>query len=209
VFTLRREHGRFCSARCRAAWNRERTGDPAVDASALQWSITAMSDTTKLLPRIAAWDRPRAFAAIEEAVWSVTIVDARLVRHHLGAYDEVMMGRTPPQRQLIEETLTGLRFVRNRIAQEVDLAEFIELRALGSGAGRGRISGWTWKAVPEPAIASLPPRAKAWEMTRYQAYQAQLADRTVEEVFGRAVAFLKQAAANATSITDNSAHATP
>ena len=45
-FVPRREHARFCSARCRAAWNREHMGDPAAGASALAWSITAMSDTT-------------------------------------------------------------------------------------------------------------------------------------------------------------------
>ena len=37
-----------------------------------------------------------------------------------------MAGQTPAQRQLIEETLAGLRFVRNRIGDEADLAEFIE-----------------------------------------------------------------------------------
>jgi hypothetical protein len=44
-------------------------------------------------------------------------------------------------------------------------------------------------------------------MTRYRAYQAQLAGRTIGEIFGRAVAFLELAAANAPSITDIGAHA--
>ena len=61
--------------------------------SALQWSITAMSDTTERLPRVRAWDRPRAFAVIGEAVWWVTIVDATLVRHHPEAYDAVWRAR--------------------------------------------------------------------------------------------------------------------
>jgi hypothetical protein len=43
-------------------------------------------------------------------------------------------------------------------------------------------------------------------MTRYRAYQAQLAGRTTGEIFGLAVAFLKLAAAS-TPITDVSAHA--
>ena len=47
-FVPRREHARFCSARCRAAWNREHMGDPAAGASALVWSITAMSETTQM-----------------------------------------------------------------------------------------------------------------------------------------------------------------
>src|SRR2546421_411916 len=100
----RREHARFCSASCRAAWNREHTGDLKAGTSALQWSITAMSDTTERLPRMAAWDRPRAFAVIGEAVWWVTIVDATLVRHHPDAYDAVMAGQPPGQRELIDGT---------------------------------------------------------------------------------------------------------
>jgi hypothetical protein len=189
------------------AWNRERMGDPAVEVSALQWSITAMSDTTEVLSRMREWDRPRAVAAIGEAVWSVTIVDATLVRHHPGAYDAVMAGRSPAERRLIEETLAGLRFVRNRIAREVDLAEFIEPRAPDPGADNGPITGWTWKSVPQPALASLPPRAQAWEMRRYRAYQAQLADHTTGEIFNRAAAFLELTAANA--ITDLTAPAAP
>jgi len=44
-------------------------------------------------------------------------------------------------------------------------------------------------------------------MARYRAYQAQLAGRTVGEIFGRAAAFLTLAAANATSLTETSLHA--
>jgi hypothetical protein len=113
-----------------------------------------------------------------------------------------MEGRTLAERRLIEGTLAGLRFVRNQIGQEVDLAEFVETSAPEPGAGNGRITGWTWKPVPEPALASLPPRAQAWEMTRYRAYRTQLAGRTVGEIFRRAAGFLTLAAANATSLTD-------
>jgi hypothetical protein len=203
VFTPRREHARFCSGRCRVAWNREKGGDPAVKASALQWSITAMSDTTERLASVGASDRLQAFALLSEAVWSVTIVDATLVRYHAEAYDAMLADRTPAERRLIEGTLTGLRFVRNRIGHEVDLAEFMEPGAPGAGAGEGRVTGWTWKSMPEPALASLPPRAQSWEMTRYRAYQAQLAGHTIGESFGRAVAFLELTAANAPSITES------
>ncbi|HKA95664.1 MAG TPA: hypothetical protein VKD66_05310 [Streptosporangiaceae bacterium] len=207
VFVPRREHARFCSVGCRAAWNREHMGDPAAEASALQWSIIAMSETAERLPGVTAWNRPRAYAAICEAVWWVTIVDATLVRHHPEAYDGVMAGQNQEDRQLIEATLTGLRFIRNRIPHEVDLAELVETGAPDPGAGNGRITGWTWRPVPEPALGSLPPRAQAWEMARYRAYQAQLAGRTVGEIFGRAAAFLTLAAANATSLTETSLHA--
>ena len=190
------------------AWNRENGGDPAVKVRALQWSISAMSDTTERLPRVEGWDQTRALVLIGEAVWWVTIVDATLVRYHLvGAYDAMLADRTPAERRLIEGTLAGLRFVRNRISDEVDLAEFIEPGPPGSSADERHVTGWTWKSVPEPALASLPPRARSWEMTRYRAYQAQLAGHTIGEIFGRAVAFLTRTAANAPSITDISAHA--
>jgi len=206
-FVPRREHARFCSARCRAAWNREHVSDLTAGASALVWSITAMSDATGRLPRVRAWERPRAFAVIGEAVWWITIVDATLVRHHPDAYDNVMTGQTPVQRHLVEGTLAGLRFVRNRIGDEADLAEFIEPGDAGPGGRQLRITGWTWKPQPEPALGSLPPRGQAWEMTRYRAYQAQLAGRTIGEIFGRAAEFLKLAAANIPASTDISVQA--
>jgi len=200
VFAPRREHARFCSARCRVAWNREKMRDPVAEVSALQWSITAMSDTTERLPRVRAADRPRAFAVIGEAVWWVTIVDATLVRHHPNTYDAVIAALPAAERCAIEGTLAGLRFVRNRMGQEADHVDFINPQP--GGPGNDRIAAWTWKSLPEPALDSLLPRRQAWEMTRYQAYQAELADRTMGEIFGRATAFLKLAAANATPSTD-------
>jgi hypothetical protein len=184
-------------------------GDLKAGASALVWSLTAMSDAAERLARVRAADRARAFAVISEAVWWVTMVDATLVRHHPDAYDAVMAGQPPAQRQLVEGTLAGLRFVRNRIGDEADLGEFIEPGEPGPGAGEGRITSWTWKPVPEPAMASLAPRGQAWEMTRYQAYQAQLAGHTIGETFGRAAKFLKLAAAKTPAITDTSAYAAP
>src|SRR5215468_6440985 len=173
-FAPKREHARFCSARCRVAWNRENwnlanrnrqlwgtenwehgsADGQRSEASALGWAIIAMRDTTERLGKVRARDRPRAFAVIGEAVWWVTIVDATLVRHHLDAYDGVMAGRTPAERQLIEGTLAGLRFVRNRIGDEAYLAEFIEPHDPGPDSGGGHITGWTWKPVPEPKLTS-------------------------------------------------------
>ena len=101
AFVPRREHDRFCSAPCRDAWNRDHAGDLAAGASALVWSVTAMTDATQRLSRVAAADQPRAFTVISEAVWRVTIVDATLVRHHPAAYDSVMGSQPPAQRELV------------------------------------------------------------------------------------------------------------
>ncbi|SRR6266700_4070055 len=194
TFAPRREHARFCSARCRVAWNRENTSDPTAEVSALKWSLTAMRDTTERLPRARAWDRPRAFAIIGEAVWWVTIVDATLVRHHPEAYDSVLAGQTPAERGLIQGTLAGLRFVRNRMGHQVDHVDFVSPQPGPAGPGDDHITGWTWKSLPEPTLSSAQPRGQAWEMARYQEYQSQLAGHTVGETFGRAAAFLNTAA---------------
>ena len=53
-----------------------------------------------------------------------------------------------------------------------------------------------------PALAGLPPRAQAWELARYRAYQACLAGHTIGKTFGQAVAFLTLTGANAASGTD-------
>jgi hypothetical protein len=202
AFTPRREHARFCCVCCRDAWNREHVGDPMVESSALLWSTTAMSEATAELPQAGTWDQGRAFAAIGEAVWWVTLVDATLVRHHPGTYDAVVAGESPAQRQLIEGTLAGLRFVRNRLGGQAGLAAFIEAAAPGPGPANARIAGWMWKPVPPPVLVPLAPRGQAWEMVRYQAYQAHLAGRTIGKVFRQAATFLTLTAANAGSLAD-------
>lgn len=206
VFAPQREHARFCSAGCRAAWNREHLGDPAVEASALTWSVTAMSEATARLAGVTVWERSRAVAAIEEAVWWITMVDATLVRHHPQVYDEVLTSGAPAERFLIEQTLAGLRFVRNWIGRNSRLGAVIETG--GPRAGNRRITGWTWKHVPEPALARLGPRGQAWEMSRYRAYQAHLAGRTIGATIGRAVTFVTLTGANATPIAKASERGT-
>jgi hypothetical protein len=181
-------------------------GDPAVEASALTWSVTAMSEATGRLPAVKAWDQGRALAAIGEAVWWVTMVDATLVRHHTATYDTTMAACDPAERRLIHQTLTGLRFIRNWIGRGAELGELIQARTVT--AGSRRITGWAWKPVSEPALGSLPARGRAWEMSRYRAYQAHLAGHTVGETFGRVATFLTLAGTNAVITTDVSERAT-
>src|SRR6185437_13894108 len=89
-FAPRREHARFCSARCRVAWNRHNASDPPAETGALGWSITAMRETTGRLLRATDWDRANGFAVISEAVWWVTIVDATLMRYHPDIHCRVL-----------------------------------------------------------------------------------------------------------------------
>ena len=193
LFAPRREHARFCSARCRVAWNRQNVASSAAGEGALDWSVAAMRETTDRLLGANGWDRPHAFAAITEAVWWVTMVDATLVRYHPETYGEVLAGSDAPQRAIIEGTFAGLRFVRNRLGYEADDDDFVQSRPNGSGPDAGRIVAWTWRPVPEPDLTSLQPRAQDWEMTRYRAYQAELASHPIGGTFSLAAAFLQQA----------------
>lgn len=205
LFEPKREHARFCSARCRVAWNREHvnpdkrvgarlgpehTDGPQTQETALAWSIIAMRETTERLGKVRARDRPQAYAVIGEAVWWVTIVDATLVRYYPEAYDKALAALPGVQRQLTEGTFAGLRYVRNRMGYYADHSDFIQPRA-GAGADHDApITDWTWKTLPEPCVESMAPRGQAWEMSRYRAYRDRLADRTVGETFQRAAVFL-------------------
>jgi hypothetical protein len=168
LFAPRREHARFCSARCRVAWNRLNASDPPAEGGALGWTITAMRETIDRLLRARGLDRPHAFAVISEAVWWVTMVDATLVRYHPDAYDAVLAGHEAAERRAIEGTFGGLRFVRNQMGYYLDHADFIQ-------PGRGAIAAWKW------------------QMTRYREYQAWLAVQPVGDTFRCAAAFLRRA----------------
>jgi hypothetical protein len=189
VFTPRREHARFCSARCRAAWNRRHANDAPADTGALDWSITAMRETIARLCQASGWDRADGFAVISEAVWRVTIVDAALVRYHPETYSRALASQDPGRRRITEETFGGLRFVRNRMGYHADHADFIQPAVDAAGVGDAPITEWTWRSLPEPAVAALAPRGQEWELSRYQAYQDVLAGRTVGETFGRTADF--------------------
>jgi len=155
-----------------------------------------MRESTDRLLRAGTWDRAHGFAAISEAVWWVTMVDATLMRYHPDRYGNILSRQPPARRRVIEDTFAGLRFVRNRMGYDADPEDFIQPLDPGPGATTSCIAAWTWKPVREPALTSLTPGAREWELARYQAYQAQLAGRPAGETFGQAVAFLHLAAEN-------------
>jgi len=197
LFVPRREHGRFCSSRCRVAFNRRTIKYPPGEASALDWSMAAMLETVDRLPRMKAWDGARAIAVIGEAVWWVTIVDATMVRYHPDSYDQVMAAATADDRAAIEQTLAGLRFVRNHMGHDIDLVALIKAAPQRRAGARDRLADWRWRRLPQPCLDMLSARAQEWELDRYRAYQGRLADHAVGEAFGLAREFLVQAAAAA------------
>ena len=209
MFTPRREHVRFCSARCRIDWHGRKPGDRTAEMSALGWSLAAMCEATGRLSRVQAGDRSRAGWVVGDAVWWVTIVDATLVRYHPEAYDCVLARRAAAEHRLIEDTLAGLRFVRNQIGSTVHQVNLVRPGAGQLDPGQRGICAWTWNYLPEPALASLPPRGQSWEMTRYRAYEAHLAGHRVGDTFTRTAGFLRMAVAQAASVTDVAVDAVP
>jgi endogenous inhibitor of DNA gyrase (YacG/DUF329 family) len=205
-FTPEREHARFCSARCRMAWNDEHAGVAAAPAAAIDWSVAAMTEAATCLSRAGTWDLPRIAEAVRDAVWWVTLVDATLVRYHPRNYQGALADRNA-RRQETEQTLEGLRYVRNQLGRSIDPADLISPAAGDSAAG------WTWRPLPHPDLAGLGPRARKWELSRYRAYQAQLAGHDIAATFTWCAEFLALAAhlAGGTSIpgSDTTGHTPP
>jgi hypothetical protein len=198
-FTPRREHARFCSTGCRMAWNR---GDPrqaTVSFAALDWSVNAMTEVTSRLE-----DNSHklgllvtAATAVSDATWWVTLVDATLVRYQPCEYDATLESLRPAEREEVEQTLAGLRYVRNQMGLHIDPVDFLQAHPASPGTGTLAPGGptWTWSPLPAPLIRDLTPRGQEWEYSRYQAYRCWLAGHPVSRAFTLSAGFLQQAAA--------------
>ena len=155
-FAPRREHARFCSARCRVAWNRQHASGPPGQMAALDWAVAAMRETADRLFQASGLDRANGYALISEAVWQITIVDATLVRYRPDIYNSCLARQAAVQRRLTENTFAGLRFVRNRMGYDASHTDFIRpldnhpampLDASRSGHGN---------RYPNPLLTRLP-----------------------------------------------------
>jgi hypothetical protein len=187
-FTPGREHARFCSAMCRMTWNDEHAGVAAAPAAAIDWSVTAMSEAARRLSSPGPRDLPGIADAVADAVWWVTLVDATLVRYHPRNYESTLAGRSARRRET-EQTLEGLRYVRNLLGRSVAPVDLITL-----STAAGTPPAWKWRSLPPPDVSGLEPRARKWELNRYQAYRARLAGRDVTAAFAWCAEFLALAA---------------
>ena len=178
------------------AWNRQHAGLAATPDVAIDWSVTAMTEAAERLSAAGDWDLHRLAAAVGETVWWVTLVDATLVRYHPRAYAKALADTSVKKRKT-EETLAGLRYVRNQIGQSADPASFVQAAADDDKAD------WAWRPLPEPALGGLAARARQWELSRYQAYQARLAGHDIARTFTRCTDFLARAAQLATGETQS------
>jgi hypothetical protein len=194
VFTPRREHARFCSAGCRVAWNRDQLTDAVAEERALEWSLAGMHDVIEWLAVHQPADEAAAFEAVGEAVWWVTIIDARLIRQYMDTYDTILDMYPQAQRPAIEGTLAGLRYVRNQLGEDHGPGRFIELP---TGPTETVTAGWRWVHRPEPDLTELLVHGQPWEMTRYRAYEQWLAGNRIGPAFQRAGDFLALATSRA------------
>jgi hypothetical protein len=173
------------------AWNREHAGVAATPDVAIAWSVTAMAEAAQRLAVAGDWELRRVAVAVGETVWWITLVDATLVRYHPGSYAKALEAEDVEQRET-EETLAGLRYVRNELGRAADQACFVQ-------APSDARAGWTWQSRPEPGLGALAPRARQWELSRYRAYQGRLAGHDIAHSFSRCAGFLAQAALLAAS----------
>jgi hypothetical protein len=171
------------------AWNREHAGVAAAPAVAIDWSVTAMTEAAARLAVAGGWERARLAAAVGEATWWVTLVDATLVRYHPRDYERALADMAARRRKT-EETLEGLRYVRNQLGRSADPAGFV-CPAAGRDAGG---AAWAWCPLPEPDLDGLGASARQWELGRYRSYQARLAGRGIARTFARCADFLAEAA---------------
>jgi hypothetical protein len=190
-FAPLREHARFCTPRCRIAWNRRNALDPAADGT-LPWAVSAMQAATDRLLAATTADPTAAFMVVTEAVWWVTLVDATLVRYHQAAYGRLLARRDDKERQAIEDTFAGLRFVRNQMGRQPSPGDVIR-PPRQSGGPPGRVAEWTWTPAREPVLVAQPGGSHDWEHTRHRSYQAQLAGHRIGASFTQAAGFLQQA----------------
>lgn len=199
LLAARLDRALFCSADCRAFWNRERMGE----AGALTWSVAAMSEVTGRLTLMRAGDLTQALAVLGEAVWWITMVDDTLVRHHLSIYEKVLAASGAAERFRTGQTLAGLAFVRDKIGADADPSEVVDTRA--SRATGGRVTTLRWRRIQaRPAAGPSRDRSDAG----YRAYEGQLAGRTIGDTIGLAVTFLTLTGASAASAIDLSERAT-
>src|SRR5437899_9227257 len=128
-----------------------------------------MRDAIDRINKVAASEPQRAFAAIGEAVWWITIVNDTRRKRNGPSYALALNSCTPP----IEDPLAGLKSVRNRIGHEVDLVDFIDPVASRPDPGDGRVTAWAWKSTPPPT------RKGKRELDSHRSYEAALAGKNI------------------------------
>jgi hypothetical protein len=135
------------------------------------------------------------------------MLDAALVRYYPSVYDDTLDRFSTADQVLTEETLAGLRLVRNRVREPDDLAPFVESGTTDWGPLTGQITDRRWTSVPARPPGSRSKSALAWEQARYRAYQCRLAGTAIGDTFERCTNFLLATAGDAMATTPTDASA--
>jgi hypothetical protein len=170
------------------AWNDEHAGVAAAPPAAIDWSVAAMSEAAQRLSSPDSRDLPHLADAVADAVWWVTLVDATLVRYHPQNYESTLGAAAPGGGRPSRPSRDG-RYVRNQLGRSVNPADLIT-----PAAAEGTRPAWTWRSLPQPDISGLGSRARRWELSRYNAYQARLAGRDITVALAWCAEFLALAA---------------
>ena len=176
LFAPRREHARFCSARCRVAWNRQHAGDPPDRGERARLDHY----------RDAGHDRP---AAAGPGLGPAARLTPRSARPCGGS-----PWSTPPWCATTRTSTTPCWRATTRPSARSSRARSAGCGSCGTGwaitsttptsssrsappgaPARARSRPGRWRSLPEPVLAGLPARGQEWEMTRYREYQARLA----------------------------------
>jgi hypothetical protein len=150
--------------------------------------MKALNDAADRVSKIAASDLPRAFAAIAEAVWWVTIVNDSLRHNHRAAYERAAALTSPDP----TGALNGLRSVRNRIGHKVDLVDYIQPVASREWSADGRVTAWAWKHVAPPEQDDRTGAQHRRDVELHQAYERELAGGNIWQPFMLATGFFSQ-----------------
>ncbi len=80
------------------------------------------------------------------------MVDATLVRYYPGHTNRMLAGQAPAERERVEETLAGFRFVRNQMGREPERLDFIGARRRLATAASGPSQPGRGSRCPSPFL---------------------------------------------------------
>lgn len=223
-FTPRREHARFCSTRCRLAWNRGDARQATVSVAALDWAVNAMIEVTSRLGEGPAPNsRVTDGTATHDPASNGTVANgdaaaaapAPDLRHAAIAVSEATWWVTLVDATLVRyfpggyDAILDAQPAPERAEIEHTLAGLRYVRnqmgvhldpgeflRAGVTSDSEEAPAWTWSPLPEPVTMELSPRGQEWERSRYRAYQDWLAGRAITHTFALAAGFLRMAAAS-------------
>jgi hypothetical protein len=145
------------------------------DWRAVDYTIRAMQRASLRIGQAAFGDD--AYAAIGETVWWITILDKAV--EDLPNYRSVIAQGGP-----IENTVRGLRSVRNRIGHELAINDYVDLEHMHKRDDGSVLAYGTWRTVPPPTDT------RKWALKNHEAYVKALVGNPVWDSCNMAAYYL-------------------